>query len=80
MGQHRHLDLSGSEPAIAGTRISVLDVYHISSELDDEEAEKTLFDDWDLNEEQVEAALSYYRENESEMRDIQEQKSEAVNS
>jgi uncharacterized protein (DUF433 family) len=72
------LDLSGSEPIIKDTRISVLDVYHISEKLDDEEADKTLFDEWDLSSEEVETALNYYRENEDEMQDIQQQKSELV--
>ncbi|WP_262180574.1 DUF433 domain-containing protein [Haloarcula laminariae] len=80
MDQNRHLDLNGSEPMIYGMRISVLDVYYVDSELEPEEAEKTLFDDWDLNEEQVDAALEYYRNNEAEMKHIQARKTEIANS
>jgi len=76
MNNHRHLDLSGSEPMLSGTRISVLDVYHISTQLDDEAAEQTLLDEWGLNQKQVEAALNYYQDNEDEMRNIQQKKSE----
>lgn len=75
---NRPLDLSGSEPMIKDTRISVLDVYHISEQLDDEEAEKTLFDEWGLDQGQVDAALEYYLNNEDEMKDIQAEKTEIV--
>lgn len=66
------IDTSGPTPMLAGERVSVLDVYDAATS-DDGDIE-TVRQMWGLSEEQVEAALAYYEEHETEMEEVREQR------
>jgi uncharacterized protein (DUF433 family) len=64
-----YIDFTEEIPQIKNSRISVLDIVAIKeSPYQDED---DVFDYWDLSDEQVEAALKYFKNNKEEIRHLQ---------
>lgn len=61
------INKSGAVPAIAGRRINMFDVM---AALESPNPESQLYEDWNLSEEEVEAALTYVRQHREELREM----------
>lgn len=65
----QYINFTEEIPQIKNSRVSVLDIVAIKeSPYQDED---DIFDYWDLSDEQVEAALKYFKNNEEEIRYLQ---------
>lgn len=70
-------DLSGGEPTLRGRRTSVLDVYNVVTNLDDDKT-RDVFDGWGLYWYEIKAAMEYAEENPQEIEELIKEKERAA--